>query len=80
MDFQTKPFVLVTVVKGNWVKIDDDKGNVNYPIDVTKPIVVSGNGHNSGPQINKLLVDVDLYMWGGFLGCSWHKFPTFGLL
>jgi hypothetical protein len=71
---------------GSWaivlqsVEIDDTNGNKVYPIDLANPIVINEMAQNNGGTYNKVTVDVTLAHWGGFLGCSWHNIPTFGLL
>jgi len=56
-------------------------GQPEYPITVTNVILISENSTLGGTTTyNKVKVDVDLYSWGGILGCSWHYVPTFGLL
>jgi len=56
-------------------------GQPEYPITLTNAILISENATLGGSTTyNKVKVDVDLYAWGGILGCSWHYIPTAGLL
>jgi hypothetical protein len=55
-------------------------GKPNYPISLGQEIDMAEQSTNTGTTYNKVNVDVDLYSWGGLLGCSWHYVPTFGLL
>uniref|UniRef100_A0A914X4S3 MD-2-related lipid-recognition domain-containing protein n=1 Tax=Plectus sambesii TaxID=2011161 RepID=A0A914X4S3_9BILA len=55
-------------------------GTAEYPIHLSAPVLITTDIVNSGPALSSLLADISLWEWGGWLGCSWHSFPTFGLL
>jgi len=68
-------------IQPNGITVSFPNGTANYPINVAYPIVITANSVNAqGNTINTLLADVDLWSWGGWLGCDWHEIPTFGLL
>ncbi|CEF70519.1 MD-2-related lipid-recognition domain-containing protein [Strongyloides ratti] len=58
----------------------DEKNNSMYPIKLRKPLYVNINMDNNGETSSLIKLDIMLYRWGGWQGCSWHKIPTFGLL
>ncbi|MCP9258868.1 hypothetical protein DINM_001863 [Dirofilaria immitis] len=62
----------ITLVDENYTQI--------YPIDAWKPFIILANITNTGEQINNLQSSIKLYKWGGWLGCSWYRVPTFGIL
>ena len=69
------------VINVQSMTVTDDKGNPNYPIDIHKPMVLHAVSQLGGSTTYKTMwEDVKMSYWGGFLGCSWHTFPTFGLL
>jgi hypothetical protein len=68
----------VTVYSLNTV---DKNGNKVYPIHLSKPLYVAMNmTNNSGKDFSNLRLDINLWQWGGWTGCSWHSILTFGLL
>jgi hypothetical protein len=66
------------------VTITDDQNNVNYPINVHKPIILNLHSQNNGVEYEKDTVDVRLYEytsnWLTANKCKWWEIPTFGLL
>uniref|UniRef100_A0A0N4Z4K6 ML domain-containing protein n=1 Tax=Parastrongyloides trichosuri TaxID=131310 RepID=A0A0N4Z4K6_PARTI len=58
----------------------DASGNPDYPIKLKEPVYVNVNIDNTGVAFSSITLDVSLYQWGGWQGCSWHEVPTFGLL
>jgi len=61
------------------MQFHDADGNDEYPIVYRKPLYVLTD-LLSPDTYSKLTLDIAIYSWGGFLGCEWHKIPTFGLL
>ncbi|KAM3724222.1 Transcriptional regulatory protein [Dirofilaria immitis] len=61
----------------SWIPCSDTQ---IYPIDAWKPFIILANITNTGEQINNLQSSIKLYKWGGWLGCSWYRVPTFGIL
>lgn len=59
--------------------VDPATGKDEFPIDLKRPINVIMD-LNSNADHTDLSLDIIIYSWGGFSGCSWHKIPTFGLL
>ncbi|VDK79627.1 unnamed protein product [Litomosoides sigmodontis] len=51
-----------------------------YPIVAIKPFIILANITNTGEQYDNLESSIKLYKWGGWLGCAWHRIPTFGIL
>ncbi|CAG9532993.1 unnamed protein product [Cercopithifilaria johnstoni] len=62
----------LTVMNKNYTEI--------YPIVAIKPFIILANITNTGKQYDNLESSIKLYKWGGLLGCSWHRIPTFGIL
>ncbi|KAI6176877.1 MD-2-related lipid-recognition domain-containing protein [Aphelenchoides bicaudatus] len=80
--------------KANWYMCDDVKNDGTiydmkfqdtatnkdeYPIQLKKPLNVVMDIKSPGTY-SSINLDIDIYSWGGWSGCSWHKVPTFGLL
>lgn len=59
-----------------WVRL----GKLEYPIHLAKPLNVAMNITNSASTISNIRLDISLWQWGGWTGCSWHSILTFGLL
>jgi hypothetical protein len=68
------------IITTSSITLTDGTGKANYPVNVNKPIVITAQSNNGGGTYKTLKADVDLYSWGGWLGCSWHSIPTFGFL
>ena len=65
------------------ITVTDPAGNNNYPIDVSKALLITAKSVNNGITYNKLLIDVDIYAWNKGLfakTCTWNVVPTFHLL
>lgn len=58
---------------------DTATGKDEYPVQLKKPLDVVMDISSPGDEKN-IQLDIDIYSWGGWSGCSWHKVPTFGLL
>uniref|UniRef100_A0A0K0FTS4 ML domain-containing protein n=1 Tax=Strongyloides venezuelensis TaxID=75913 RepID=A0A0K0FTS4_STRVS len=58
----------------------DENNNEEYPIRLKQPVYAIVNMDNNGETYSSIRLDLALYRWGGWQGCSWHKIPTFGLL
>uniref|UniRef100_A0A0K0E416 ML domain-containing protein n=1 Tax=Strongyloides stercoralis TaxID=6248 RepID=A0A0K0E416_STRER len=58
----------------------DSSNHKEYPIKLKEPVFVEINLDNNGNTYSSLRLDLELYQWGGWQGCSWHQIPTFGLL
>ncbi|KAI6235248.1 MD-2-related lipid-recognition domain-containing protein [Aphelenchoides besseyi] len=61
------------------MKFTDLQGKEVYPIKLTSPVNVIMD-IDSPTQHSQIRLDIEIYSWGGWSGCSWHKIPTFGLL
>ncbi|KAK0415189.1 hypothetical protein QR680_011817 [Steinernema hermaphroditum] len=59
---------------------EDSTGKLEYPIALTKPLLVVADIDNSGKDYSSLTLSIRLWEWGGFLGCQWNEINTFGLL
>ncbi|CEF70182.1 MD-2-related lipid-recognition domain and Immunoglobulin E-set domain-containing protein [Strongyloides ratti] len=64
----------------NSVVTVDGNNNKEYPIKLKEPVYVNVNIDNNGNTFSSIRLDLELYQWGGWQGCSWHQIPTFGLL
>uniref|UniRef100_A0A1I7VBN5 MD-2-related lipid-recognition domain-containing protein n=1 Tax=Loa loa TaxID=7209 RepID=A0A1I7VBN5_LOALO len=51
-----------------------------YSIVARKPFIILADITNTGKQYDNLKSSIKLYKWGGWLGCKWHRIPTFGIL
>uniref|UniRef100_A0A0K0F3V2 ML domain-containing protein n=1 Tax=Strongyloides venezuelensis TaxID=75913 RepID=A0A0K0F3V2_STRVS len=58
----------------------DANNNPEYPIKLKEPVYVNVIMDNNAGVFSSIKLDVTLYQWGGWEGCSWHEIPTFGLL
>uniref|UniRef100_A0A0K0EXW6 ML domain-containing protein n=1 Tax=Strongyloides venezuelensis TaxID=75913 RepID=A0A0K0EXW6_STRVS len=58
----------------------DASNNPEYPIKLKEPLFINVNLDNNAADISSIQLDIALYQWGGWQGCSWHEVPTFGLL
>ncbi|KAK6100756.1 hypothetical protein QQG55_1960 [Brugia pahangi] len=62
------------------ITLMDENYNERYPIIAIKPFIILANITNTGEQYDNLESSIKLYKWGGWLGCGWHRIPTFGIL
>jgi len=66
------------------VTIKDDQGNVNYPINVHKPMHLILDSFNSGDTVSTDFVNVKLFdytsNWLTGNKCEWLEIPTLGAL
>ncbi|KAH7731380.1 Protein F42A10.7 [Aphelenchoides avenae] len=58
----------------------DAGGKPEYPIHLATPLNVGMNITNTAGTIKNIQLDISLWQWGGWTGCSWHSILTFGLL
>uniref|UniRef100_A0A0K0EBH5 ML domain-containing protein n=1 Tax=Strongyloides stercoralis TaxID=6248 RepID=A0A0K0EBH5_STRER len=58
----------------------DEENNIEYPIKLGRPLNVNANIDNNGLFLSSIRLDITLFRWGGWQGCSWNKIPTLGLL
>uniref|UniRef100_A0A0N4ZBR9 ML domain-containing protein n=1 Tax=Parastrongyloides trichosuri TaxID=131310 RepID=A0A0N4ZBR9_PARTI len=58
----------------------DANNNPEYPVKLKEPLYINVNLDNNGAVYSEISLDISLYQWGGWQGCSWHEVPTFGLL
>ncbi|KAK0415188.1 hypothetical protein QR680_011816 [Steinernema hermaphroditum] len=59
---------------------EDSNGKFEYPIVLTKPLLVVADIDNKGKDYSSLTLSIRIWEWGGFLGCQWNEINTFGLL
>uniref|UniRef100_A0A914YBV3 MD-2-related lipid-recognition domain-containing protein n=1 Tax=Panagrolaimus superbus TaxID=310955 RepID=A0A914YBV3_9BILA len=62
------------------VTTSDANGNPEYPIHLGKPLPVHVNLTNNGDVYQQLKLNINIWTWGGWSGCSWHTLPTLGML
>ncbi|CAJ0581049.1 unnamed protein product, partial [Mesorhabditis spiculigera] len=64
------------------LQAQDAKGNAEYPIKLTEPLVIQAdmNNPNNVYKSPNLKSTVNLWSWGSAFACQWSVVPTFDLL
>uniref|UniRef100_A0A0K0FF92 ML domain-containing protein n=1 Tax=Strongyloides venezuelensis TaxID=75913 RepID=A0A0K0FF92_STRVS len=62
------------------INILTENGNSEYPVQFRKAFYVSIDGENHGMPFTEPKLSMTVWTFGGWMGCSWHEVPTFGML
>ncbi|TKR93260.1 hypothetical protein L596_007752 [Steinernema carpocapsae] len=55
-------------------------GSLQYPVKLTQDLLIDVHLTNNKQVYTDLTLNVRIWEWGGFGGCSWNEINTFGLL
>ncbi|TKR76698.1 hypothetical protein L596_017806 [Steinernema carpocapsae] len=59
---------------------EDASGKFEYPIVLSKPLIVEADVDNHGKTYSQLSLSIRLWEWNNVFGCGWNEINTFGLL
>ncbi len=79
--YNVTPFYQNGKGMGTFEEPFSDSGSYEYPVHLGQPVVAQINFDNTDRvyPVGSLRDDVNIWEWGGALGCSWHSIPTLGL-